>query len=148
MMKSIWIVLALFAGMAVQAHASDSLTRDFLSSAQKKTLLSLIDQTCADTWCEGDYNFSFDAVRCDSQAKICTIRFKMREDDAWQKRYKKVQQTNRFVSKISNTHEVECTIRNLSQASDLMAADNALNDNFYDAFNDCVGSLEDRLFSK
>jgi hypothetical protein len=44
-----------------------------LTSAQKATLLHTVDNLCGDTWCSGDYNFSFDAMTCDLAAGTCKM---------------------------------------------------------------------------
>lgn len=48
---------------------------EFLTSVQKNQLLTSIDNTCGDTWCEGDFDFSFDSVNCSKEKHSCTFTF-------------------------------------------------------------------------
>jgi hypothetical protein len=45
-----------------------------LTSAQERTVLRLIDDICADTWCEGDHALRFTRFSCSPRRASCTLR--------------------------------------------------------------------------
>src|SRR4051812_11782524 len=81
-----WLALALLpacsagAGQGVEVgegsaleSQSEALTPNALSAAQAKTVLRLIDDICGDTWCDGDYDFGFRRLSCNSALHTCTL---------------------------------------------------------------------------
>jgi hypothetical protein len=48
-----------------------------LSRAEVRIVLKLVDDACGDTWCEGDYDFRFRHLFCDSGAQTCLLSFQM-----------------------------------------------------------------------
>ena len=58
---------------ALEAGAAKS--NEFLSVAQKKSVLRSIDNVCADTWCSGDFNFRFNQIFCSTRTKSCRVVF-------------------------------------------------------------------------
>jgi hypothetical protein len=44
-----------------------------LTSSQQRTVLQVIDNTCGDTWCEGEFNYRFTRMACDFGARRCTL---------------------------------------------------------------------------
>ncbi len=43
-------------------------------------VLTTIDNLCADTWCEGDYNYSFSKLEC-SNNNTCKLSFRIIDGD-------------------------------------------------------------------
>ena len=56
-----------------EAEADVKADRASLTAAQASTVLKSIDDTCGDTWCEGEYNYNFKRISCDFGAKRCTL---------------------------------------------------------------------------
>jgi hypothetical protein len=48
-----------------------------LSRAEARIVLKLVDDICGDTWCEGDYDFRFRHVFCDTNAGTCSLMFQV-----------------------------------------------------------------------
>ena len=48
-----------------------------LSRAEERIVLKLVDDVCGDTWCEGDHDFRFRHLFCDSNAATCSLMFQM-----------------------------------------------------------------------
>ena len=48
-----------------------------LTSAQERTVLRLIDDICADTWCEGDHALRFTRFSCSPRRASCTLRLQV-----------------------------------------------------------------------
>ena len=51
----------------------DKADANSLTTAQQKTSLFQLDQICGDTWCDGDWVFSFKKIVCHWSAGTCTI---------------------------------------------------------------------------
>ncbi len=86
MMRGAWVGLLLAtacsagAGPEVEVREasavesqSEALSVNALSAAQTKTALRLIDTICGDTWCDGDYDFRFRRLTCNTVSKTCTL---------------------------------------------------------------------------
>ena len=78
------VLFVLFLGCAgdaspvveLETASADDLKADTLSSltvAQAKTVLQLIDSTCGDTWCDGDFDFAFKKIVCQPARNSCTL---------------------------------------------------------------------------
>lgn len=61
----------------VASFHDEGLLGNGLTRAEVRTVLKLIDDTCGDTWCEGDYAFRFRHLFCDTQAGTCTLALQM-----------------------------------------------------------------------
>ncbi len=44
-----------------------------LTAAQAKIVLQKIDDTCGDTWCDGDFDFAFKKIVCQPSRGSCTL---------------------------------------------------------------------------
>ena len=103
-----------------------------LSPTQEKIALKLIDDICGDTWCEGDYNFDFRALTCDSRQMTCTLRFQMFPWDT--------------VASGSSAYSRSCETTGFSGFDSLVATSpngyQSLVPSFYDALTTCIGNLE------
>jgi hypothetical protein len=110
----------------------EALSPNALTRAQSATVLKLIDDICGDTWCEGDYNFDFRALTCDSRRMTCTLRFQMFPWDT--------------VASGSSAYSRSCETTGFSGFDSLVAtAPNgyqSLVPSFYDALTTCIGKLE------
>jgi hypothetical protein len=53
------------------SHASS------LDPALAQEVLTQIDNACGDSWCESDFNFTFDSFECDFTLKQCTLGFRL-----------------------------------------------------------------------
>ena len=134
-MKTHYVLILTLGMIPLNSHA-----RDFLTQAQSKKVLRQIDNTCADTWCEGDDGYRFRALTCDSETKECKVVFDIITDN--EKKPVKVSDTAKFTAVVSPIRHVACTIKGVSKYADLMAVDEVdLNDSFYDPLNDCIDAL-------
>ncbi|NDG83988.1 MAG: hypothetical protein EBX52_02995 [Proteobacteria bacterium] len=48
---------------------------DDLDSKVRQEVLSAVDMICADTWCEGDYNFKFKGLKCTFSNATCVLTY-------------------------------------------------------------------------
>jgi hypothetical protein len=110
-----------------------------LTKQQASTVLSLIDNICGDTWCEGDHNFHFDRIECSracgKTAGTCRLSFRIFPYDSDPKtgpsyaRSCKTTAFNGFASLVD-------TAPNGYQS---------LNWDYYDALSTCINELESQL---
>ncbi len=63
------VVILTLAGLFAEAPAQ---TPSLLTEQEASQILRALDDLCGDTWCEGDNNFSFDALSCDPE-KGCSL---------------------------------------------------------------------------
>jgi hypothetical protein len=67
----------------VVSFHDEGLLGNALTRSEVKTVLKLVDDICGDTWCEGDSNFRFRHLYCESNAGTCALMFQMAvRDDA------------------------------------------------------------------
>ena len=83
----------------------------------------IIDMTCADTWCEGDYDFKFTDLNCNNRNFVCTLGVKVIDRE------------------IRHTRQEKCTFEKITSKEKIIYK-HALTDNFYDQLNDCITRLE------
>ncbi|CBW26641.1 hypothetical protein BMS_1819 [Halobacteriovorax marinus SJ] len=92
--------------LTMNIHAAE-----FLTSSQKNEVLTQIDNICGDTWCEGDYDYSFNEINCDSETKTCALNFDYisytHNEDGWD-----------VVGEQRST--VTCTIEGVSKYEDMV----------------------------
>ena len=123
---------AFFLGLLLassSAHAAP-----LLSETEQKDLLLSIDNICGDTWCEGDSNWSFDAIRCDSETG-CVLDLTMKPYDFEENQ---VLSERPFQCSLptftAKAGLVEKTLRGLQYTQGL-----------YDAVSDCINGLSENF---
>lgn len=120
------------------AEAEDELrstAKNNLSSTDEKKVLTLLDDICGDTWCEGDYDWRFKKLRCSFADESCTLTMLV-VDPAYD-------------DQPARTFWRSCKMGGLSGWTSLVdEAQNgyeSLNDGFYDEVSDCIDRLESRI---
>jgi len=99
---------------------------EFLTEAQKQSSLSAIDIICGDTWCEGDYNFEFQTINCESDNSTCVVSFK-----TWD-----------YADETINT-QYSCKIEGIKSFQDIVIEERGdLTEKFYDQMNVCINEDE------
>lgn len=96
-----------------------------LTPAQARQVLELLDSTCGDTWCEGDFNWQFKKLVCTFTQKRCTLTMLIddREElSVWRS------------ARITNVSSFNTLVRN-----------GDLRPGFYDKVNRAITLIEDRL---
>ncbi len=119
-------------------QSSSALCKSALSPAQEKLALELIDDICGDTWCEGDNNFAFDRLTCQSGAPraatggSCTLRLRILPRDDSHRAYSRSCTTGGF----SGFESLVDTAQSGYQSLDW---------DYYLALTDCISRLEAAL---
>ena len=124
-MKSLLLFFALLSLNSVHASPPPS---DFLSSSQQASIVRAIDNICGDTWCEGDYDFKFNAFNCNSKSAVCELSFQLVDRSAEQALYSKKQ---------------VCSFGGMKSYQQIMDNDRSLNQDFYNQLNNCIGQKEE-----
>lgn len=107
----------------------------------EETIRKAIDNICGDTWCEGDYRYSFASVTLDAKANQFTVDFTMTPylDD------ETVLDDEDVSAIVKPGASVQCIVKGYSDASVIVGSFGQLNDKVYDALSKCVNTLEDKL---
>jgi len=71
LVKMIWIIAGMFFVHSVAIAVDQKPILDL-----EKTVLQEIDTICADSWCEGQYDYQFDSFKCFKDNR-CILNFKM-----------------------------------------------------------------------
>ncbi len=119
----------------VVATASEALARNALTPAQAKTVLSLADEICGDTWCDGDYDFGFRRIVCDAGAGTCTLTVQIFPRDG-------VPSSQRSYFRACKTHGFTGFDSLVSGAS---GGYQALADGYYEALTECTSRIVAKL---
>ena len=123
------ITLIVFSLVNFSAFASG--VTELFSPSERNQVIRTIDNTCGDSWCEGDYNFKFVNFSCDKFKKACDLSFHFIKSD---------EQEKQIYSPIQVCHFKN--IKNLSQIKD---GDFSLNQNFYDELTECISNRESEV---
>ncbi len=126
-MKYIILLSSLFVSTLTFAENSN----EFLSTSQRKEIVRAIDDVCADTWCEGDYNFKFHDFSCDKKTQICQLSFQFIKSDGVQE-------------DVFSPIQV-CRFENIRHVKQLMKERYSLTDSFYDSVSSCIDDKEANL---
>jgi hypothetical protein len=132
-MKQILLIIAL---MIV---ASRGFAGEFLNEQQRTVAISEIDSICADTWCGGDFGFTFHQISCDDESSSCNVSFDLHyaEYDY---------DTDEYGD--SQTFKTVCTLGSISSYDDIVETHSrsnyvSLNWDFYSRLTDCIGEREE-----
>jgi len=135
------VLIILF--VAIDAFAATS-TRPIISKKEAKAVLKSNDNACGDTWCEGEYGFSFNDFSCitisDDRAN-CTLRFTMST-------VVEIQHEFRTQTTVRKENTVSCEITNLRRESIVKKASNGsttYTEHLFKKISDCIASLEEHL---
>lgn len=79
LMRATALALILFFAAFASSVEAASPTSGGLTPKQSGIVLRLIDNHCADTWCEGDDNWHFRKILCSMEAASCTLTITLRE---------------------------------------------------------------------
>jgi len=109
--------------------AAQDVRADDLSRREEKRALFAIDQICADTWCEGDYNFRFRDLICNFTLGSCVLKY---QTSPW---------PSREGQKVSWSNPFTCVIRNISNFDQLITVrgrQDDLNSDPYEQITECI----------
>lgn len=114
---------------STQIIANDK--KDILSPSEKTQVLRFIDNTCSDSWCEGDYDFKFTKFNCNKSLETCELNFFfIKRDENEKKTFSKLQ---------------TCQFKNIKSFDQIIDNEWSLNENFYLELTDCISNLEDSI---
>ncbi len=132
-MKTLIIIISL-------CLSAQLLAKDLLSEGQQRDIITTIDNLCGDTWCEGDYDFNFQSIKCNSNTQTCTVEFQLLSiiwDDDYQRPV------------FTSTFNAQCKITPIKSLSDIIFMHGynkynevELNQDFYQQLSDCIMEKE------
>lgn len=128
-------IIILFSLIHFSAKAND------LSSKQESDVLTAIDNICGDTWCEGDFDYSFNSLKCDFKTATCQFSF----DYLW---YEFDENYDDVTNTITIPHTCELAgVKSFEQ----MLEDTTYPDlkwEFYETVSDCISDGEDQAYEQ
>ncbi len=114
----------------------------------QKDVLDAMDKICGDTWCEGDFGYSFKKVVCESTG--CSVFFQMSLDPSFNKMVEK--KNNDYIAQVKSVsgrykYNVTCVLPKMKSYNDMMAeVDGDTSPAYYNTFTDCIGDLEKMIY--
>ena len=105
-----------------------------LTLAQQKAVLTQLNNICGDTWCDGDWSWSFKKIECKLDLASCT--------------WTALIDPSVPVAKPVPVYWRSCKVTGVHSFRDLVTTTNgyqSLNQAYYDASTDCVIKIESKL---
>ncbi len=124
-----YLILALL-GLAL---TQTSFAND-LSSKEESSLLTSIDNICGDTWCEGDFNFSFNSFVCDFDKSECVMEYEFIDyyfDQDWE-----------ITGEVRTAASCAIKAGSLEEISENRGFGLSYNDYLYETVTDCIWDAE------
>lgn len=126
-----------------------------LSQREASTWSEEIDNICGDTWCEGEFNWSFYDAKCDFESGTCTMEMILMESiyDSEQsyiaeiRSYPGVDVDRDYMDEEVNVYYGTCTMKGMTSISDVLnASKNSYSEKSYDMISNCVTELEEEYY--
>lgn len=129
-MKQSFLYCCFFA-MSLAALANfPSYSQELFSKDQRQLVLETIDNTCADSWCEGDYDFEFVDFYCNRINNVCNLSFYFIN-------------TDNDLEKKSNLQL--CTFGNITNIDQIIDNSQRLSESFYELLDTCISDRESMI---
>jgi hypothetical protein len=134
---SLLLVLSACGGSDVDsqsANAREGADDRMLTALEESEVLTEIDNICGDTWCEGDFDYSFDMLDCSKSTKSCRFEFAF-VDRVWDDNDDDVLSERQ--------HPAGCTFEGISSKDDVLRVRNGritYTDALYDRVSECIDS--------
>jgi hypothetical protein len=128
MKTSLFLSTLLMFSQISNAFASED---QIFTPKERKNILKVIDTICADSWCEGDYDFKFLDLYCAKKTHRCDLTFQ-------------------FIKTEDENHQVKspvqtCSISNIKGIESVLSNEDMLNNDFYDELSECILSKEQTI---
>lgn len=105
-----------------------------LTVDQERNLLTEIDNICGDTWCEGDFDFSFEQLDCNFEKGKCQFKYEL----IW---YEYDESYENLLFKINVP--AQCTLTGFNRLSDL-EENQSYSEKLYESVSDCILEGEEK----
>lgn len=133
-MKYIILITLLLSNVAMASE---------LTSNQQQNILTVTDNICGDSWCEGDFDFSFNEVACDFEMGICSMDITL-FSESYEQTYKSLAY-NPQVSEFNAT----CVIGGVDSYKSIIETHNGhdqLTLEFYEELSECITAQEESFY--
>jgi hypothetical protein len=101
-----------------------SYSNELFTKEERIRILNVIDNTCADSWCEGDFDYDFIDFRCKKGSDYCNLTLYLIDD----------------TGKRSSLQT--CSFFNITRIVQVLDSKETLNNNFYELLDACLGNLQ------
>ncbi len=142
--KFFLMFVLLFSFITTAAFSAYSVD-DFLNNIEKKQLLDEFDSICGDTWCEGDFNYEFNAIDCNQSDGTCLLSF------VYIKQLFEENETSNALK-----YSKKCLMEGFFQKEDLIQYKDlkswplkiTYTEKIYDAVSDCIDTYIDEAYTQ
>ena len=128
-MKHIFILLLTLTSLSSMAND--------LTSRQENEAVMRIDNICGDTWCGGDFDFSFETLNCDFKTQKCEFDFELIYY-VWEG------DSDEPTSELRTSYQ--CTLHEIPSYEYMVDGKWNLSWVFYEKVTDCVSEGEDHAY--
>jgi len=119
---------AFYVAVVFSLTSSSFCSTENFTKNQRLQIVEAIDNTCADSWCEGDYDYEFLDFVCKKMDESCDLIFQFISiDDEDEKR-----STPQY-----------CHFINITKMEQVLDDKKRLNMDFYESLDSCISGLED-----
>ncbi len=145
--------LILLLSFSISTYAHDEQWDDTLSEVTQE-----IDNICGDTWCEGEYNWGFDDLKCNFDEKYCEMKLTLKDSlylvdsESENSNTMRVYETLKrnlpdsefetYNEEVDFTFTKTCKMKGFTKKEDV-ANDNSYSEKLYEAVSDCITDIED-----
>lgn len=119
-------LLFIFIFIINSAYSKGNYSNEIFTINQKKLIIEAIDNLCADSWCESEYDFEFKDFTCKKSTKTCGLSFYMIYSENMKRSYIK-----------------KCHFFNITKIEQVLK-DKTLNDHFYQVLDRCFSNQIDQ----
>ena len=129
MIKIISIILMLATSIPLANATQSQPFLQILNEKDKDEVIEIIDRTCADSWCSGDYEYKFSRFSCNDNTAVCVLSFKIIDRDAGPGE--------------RQARNKRCIFKNIISKEKIFAGA-TLTESFYDQLNYCISNRESK----
>lgn len=126
-MKNRLILSSFFLSMIIFFITIPSYSNELFSKELRQLVIESIDNACADSWCEGDYNYEFKSFNCVKSSQVCILKFYFINTENDLEKKSKLQ---------------FCHFSNITQFEQIIDKSQELNNHFYDLLDTCISERE------
>jgi hypothetical protein len=105
-----------------------SYSNELFSYEKRQEIIETIDNTCADSWCEGDYNFEFVDFVCNKPESTCDLSFYFINTDNDMEKKSQLQ---------------ICHFSNITKIEQILDNEKTITDHFYEELDSCISEREE-----
>lgn len=112
--------------LAVLFFTYSSLPTEIFTKEERDLILNAIDNTCADSWCEGEYEYEFIKIACNKLNHSCLLQYYLASDES---------------TRLLNYEKKFCRIYDINNIGQVIDKDKRLTRIFYEQLDECISNI-------